>query len=940
MKSMRSKRIWLTAFLATAFMLFGVGVSTVDSVEVSAANTVTAESVGLVMDKGAGVRLGSADGNNGIRFVLTMDKTEYNFLMEKVGADGDDLYSEISFGMLITKASYITDGKDLTVENVFGNNAVFEWKPEGADENWTVSDGKTLVVNQTFGYLGIAEDYENDYVGFASLVNLHDYNLTQEFVGRGYMKYTAKDGSVSYRMADYYEDIRSNNVRSMVYVAQKAMEDPQMADYKDTLSSLYVNHSAVQAQTVDVTVKHHKLDVHGEEVGVETETLSEQKIGATANATALTNEGWIYNETKSTASSVVYANGKTVLDLYYEQDPATVYDWYQVGTTAAVTNTLTLDEVVTGGIMNDEVELELSFDLLSGTMPRIKFYFLTAGGAQITDPATNGWITVADCYDETTGTYKFKTYFQWNSASWDIGKVFLQLEDGEYQLGIDVLSVNVLSDYDAIINKTQAVTYNLPTPVTGAVYGDRVEITVKLTERATDLTKIHLTVLNKNGDTIAHNGNAYFTLADCVTEEENVYKFAMTFPWKGGDWDITAIKFTVDATTYVVGINIQSIEIVPVEYDLKFTANTAHEAQTYQLASPIKAVKGDKIEIVFTINSFYGTVNGASTDIYFYLNDALGNIAVTPGWLELTDILVEGTTYKAVADVTANVEIYSIKTQVKYAQMSGLNFETITVIAKDYDFVIDKANDYTYTLPETVTGAVRYDTMAVTIEITELVGDLTKLHVQLVNTTGTVVANNSNKYFTLADCVTGEENVYTFALTFPWANGNWDISQIIFTVGDTEHVVGFNVKSAEIEEVAYQLEYSFASGSQKKVYTFDKVAGGKQNGYVKLTFDVAVFVGTLSNIQFNLCTDTAGTTTVANSNKAWNEDGTKIASSGGQISMNSLTGKKTVTIVTTFPWANGNWDLQSIQLQLYGTNLQAGVSNIQVELMPDFVPAA
>ena len=56
--------------------------------------------------------------------------------------------------------------------------------------------------------------------------------------------------------------------------------------------------------------------------------------------------------------------------------------------------------------------------------------------------------------------------------------------------------------------------------------------------------------------------------------------------------------------------------------------------------------------------------------------------------------------------------------------------------------------------------------------------------------------------------------------------------------------------------------------------------------------------------------------------------------------MNNLTGKKTVTIVTTFPWANGNWDLQSISLQLYGTSLQAGISNIHVELMPDFVPAA
>ena len=941
-KRSRNKKVCLATFLVAAFALFGAGVATIDSVGASAENVVTAESVGLVMDKGAGVRLGAADGNNGIRFVLTMNKTEYSSLMEKVGTEENDLYSEISFGMIITKASYVSDEKELTVANLFSNEAVFEWKPSDASEDWKVSEGKTLVVNQTFGYLGTSEDYANDYVGFASLVELRDYNLTQEFVARGYMKYTAKDGSINYRMADDYEDARTNNVRSMTYVAQKAAEDPEMSAYVSTLNGLYINHSAVQAQTVDVTVNHHKVDVHGEEISVETEALEGKAIGETVTATPREEEGWIYNETKSTVSGVAYANNKTVLDLYYNQDPATVYDWYQVGTTAAATNTLALDEIVTGGIMNDEAELELSLDLLSGTMPRIKFYFLTASDAQITDPAVNGWINVADYYDETSGTYKFKTYFKWNSASWDIGKVFLQLEDGEYQLGVDVKSVKVLSDYDFIINKTQAVTYNLPEPVAGAVYGDTAEITLRLTERVTDLTKLHLTLLNKSGEAIAHNNNAYYTLADCVTEEENVYKFAMTFPWKGGDWDITAIKFTVDAKTYVVGVNVESVEIIPVEYDVKFTANKEHEQQNYTLESPIKAMKGDKIEIVFTMTNFYGTTNGASTDIYFYLNDALGNVAVTPGWLELSDLLVEGTTnqYKVVANVNAAVEIYSIKTQVKYAQMSGLNFETITVIAKDYDFVIDKANDYTYTLPETVTGAVRYDTMAVTVEITELVGDLTKLHIQLKNTAGTVVANNSNAYFTLANCATGEENVYTFALTFPWANGNWDISQIIFTVGDTEHVVGFNVKSVELQEVAYQLEYSLASGSQTKVFAFDKVAGGKQNGYVKVTFDVAVFGGTLTNIQFNLCTDTAGTTTVANSNKAWAEDGTKITSSSGKISMNNLTGKKTVTIVTTFPWANGNWDLQSIALQLYGTNLQAGVSNIKVELMPDFVPVA
>ena len=1424
MKNQRNKKIWLTSLLTAAITAFGVGLATVDNVEAAAENAVTVESVGLVMDKGAGVRLGTTEVNNGIRFVLTMDRTEYSSLMERVGTEASDLYSDISFGMIITKASYVSDAKELSVENLFDldttdgvDTTKFEWKPDGADENWTVSEGKTLVVNQTFDYLGTAEDYENEYVGFASLTEIQSYNLTQEFVGRGYMKYILKDGTVGYRMADYFEDARVNNVRSMTYVAQKALEDPEMAPYVERLNKLYVTHSAVTAQTVDVTVNHHKIGVHGEEISVTPEILTGKAIGATVTAMPLAEEGWIYDAATSTASGVAYANNKTVLDLYYNQDPATVYDWYHVGTTEAATNTLALDEIVAGGIMNDEVELELSLDLLSGTMPRIKFYFLTAGGAQITDPAVNGWIKPADCYDEATDTYKFKTYFKWNSPSWDIGKVFLQLEDGTYQLGIDVKSVKLLSDYDFTLNKQLEKTYNLPEPITGAVYGDTAEITLKLTERVTDLTKLHIQLLNANGETIANNNDAYYTLADCVTAEENVYKFAMPFSSKGGDWDITAIKVTVDANTYVVGINVESIEIIPVEYDVKFTANTAHEQQTYTLASPIratkgdkieilftltnfsgttngastdiyfylndalgnlaltpgwleltdilvegnqykvivdaiatvdiysiktqvkyaqksgltfdsitldaveydfklnkeatttytlpetvsgmaqygvadvtlnlvellgdvtqvklellnasgdviadndgeyytlaecvtgtaneytfkmisfaeltdydiaairltvdkntyvvggyyvgitatakdydfvinktsnytytlpeavagavygdtavvtlelselvgdltqlhiqlcnkaakdnvisnnnnkyftladcatgeenvyaftmtfpwkggdwditkiiftvgdtahvvgfnvrsvevvpveydvkftanaaheqqtyqlespmKAFKGDKIEILFTLTNFYGTTNGPSTDIYFYLNDALGNVAVTPGWLELTDILVEGNTYKAIANVNAAVEIYSIKTQVKYAQMSGLNFESITLDAveydfmlnkeetttytlpetvsgmakygvanvtlqlielvgdltqvkvellnasgdviadndgeyytlaecatgtaneytfkmisfaeltdyditairltvdgatyvvggyfveittraKDYEFVINRASYYTYTLSEAVTGAVRYDTMLVTVELTELVGDLTKLHIQLKNTAGTVVANNSDKYFTLADCVTGEENVYAFALSFPWANGNWDISEIIFTVGDTAHVVGFNMKSVELQEVAYQLEYSVASGSQAKVHTFDTVAGGTQNGYVKVTFDVAVFYGTLTNIQFNLCTDTAGKTTVANSNKAWAEDGTKIASSGGQISMSNLTGKKTVTIVTTFPWANGNWDLQSISLQLYGTSLQAGVSNIQVELMPDFVPAA
>ena len=70
------------------------------------------------------------------------------------------------------------------------------------------------------------------------------------------------------------------------------------------------------------------LDRSGSMAGMEDDTIggfnamiTGQQIGATATATALTDEEWIYNEAKSTASGVVYANDKTVLDLYYDQNP-------------------------------------------------------------------------------------------------------------------------------------------------------------------------------------------------------------------------------------------------------------------------------------------------------------------------------------------------------------------------------------------------------------------------------------------------------------------------------------------------------------------------------------------------------------------------------------------------------------------------------------------
>ena len=697
----KKMKIGVVACFAFALTAVGAGLAVAKPLSAGAENAVTAESVSFTMDEGAGVRIGTNTVDRGIRFAVKMERDEYDALTAQVGED--KAYQAISFGMVITPASSVSDSNELTKENLFGAQPKFDWDDGSA--NWEQAENTSLVVHYEFDRLGVASDYEDSYVAFASLTNIKDGNLTREFIARAYMKYTDKEGAVAYRMADYYGDSRANNTRSIAFVAQKAIESDKVAsEDKTVLTQAYITHEAVASQTTSVTVNHHKIDVRGKE-SVSQETLTGCKIGATAQATAISDAEWVYDEEKSTADGVVYANGKTTLDLYYNQNPEEAYDLWFVGEKNAIEKTVALEETVTGGRRYDKVAVELKLDLVEGTMPRIKFYALRAlDNAQLTDPAENNWITVADGYDETKGTYTFSTTFAWANNTWNVGAIWLLAEDGEYKLGVDVVSVKILpAEYDAELNRVEKTTYRLDEAVTGAVRYDKAIVTVEIKEIVGDITKVKLNLYNDNlaDAMIANNDNAWYTLADCKTAS-NTYALAITFPWNGGDWTVTSLSLTVDGTSYVAGIN---------------------------------------------------------------------------------------------------------------------------------------------------------------------------------------------------------------------------------------------VKSVAIEKTAYQLEYSVEVNSQTKVLTFDKVAGGKQGDYVKVSFDVAVFYKSLTNIQFNLCTDTAGKTLVANSNKLWAEDGTKLTSSGGQYALN-CSGKKTVTLVTTFPWANGNWDLQSIALQFYGTGCRAGVSNLKVELLSSFTPLA
>lgn len=488
--------------------------------------------------------------------------------------------------------------------------------------------------------------------------------------------------------------------------------------------------------------------------------------------------------------------------------------------------------------------------------------------------------------------------------------------------------------------------YELPETVAlDAVQGDKYKVTLDIDAiYYVGNVEMYLGLVNASGTLIGHNNWKCESFP--LSGEKKTVTLEIELPWASGDFDVAKLQVYLRyGTEYQIGVDVGSIEkaIDPMaeNYHLWYVGKANAIEQTYELAEAATGgMQYDTAEVKLNLD----LVNGTMPRIKFYLLNTAGQQITDPaeyGWIPMAE--GENTLTATFKWATGNWDIGAIKVVVEDGSYKlGVDVVSVNVIAdttgENYDlWYVGTANaiEQTYELAEAVTGGVRYDTAEVKLSLDLLEGEMPRIKFYLLNTDGQQITDPAENGW--ISVVEGENTV---TATFKWATGNWDIGAIKIIAEDGSYRLGVDVNAIELQETAYQLEYSLASGSQAQVFAFDTVAGGAQNGYVKVTFDIAVFSGTLTNIQFNLCTDTAGTATVANSNKVWNEDGTKLTSSGGQISMGNCTGKKTVTIVTTFPWANGNWDLQSIRLQLYGTNLQAGVSNIQVELVSDFTPAA
>lgn len=246
---MIKNRISFVIILALLSILSFVIAFTNPTAKVNADEPVVAVAVvdaDFTMDNGAAVRVnGQTADDNGLRFSAKLSPSDYNGIMLNVK---NGVYSDIEFGVFIMPYDYIAKYGDLTEENLFGSQqkeAVYDWAT-WVNNGWQYNGNKVQIIN-IYNYKMVERD--GDYYIDGSITKLHEENIARDFVSAGYIKY-AENGVVKYEMADYVEDNQRNSVRSMAYVAQKAIaytgEDACDTDQKDWLKENYVAKSVVE----------------------------------------------------------------------------------------------------------------------------------------------------------------------------------------------------------------------------------------------------------------------------------------------------------------------------------------------------------------------------------------------------------------------------------------------------------------------------------------------------------------------------------------------------------------------------------------------------------------------------------------------------------------------------------------------------------------------
>ena len=383
MKTKKKSSIIRLAGVALAAVICS-GIAAVSSLTVKA-DDIDINAITATMDKGASVRL-PANANYsdiGIRYTYFVSENDYAAL-QNAG------YDSLAYGVFIAP-NYYNEMYAINDENKL--NTYYYWG------NAEAQNGKAFILNVEKTEL--AKDLVHGYRFDGAVVNMLKENLLTEYIGVGYIKYT-KNGETHYKFAE-----SNDNARSMVYIAQRYIEDKGATQELNE----YFN-DTVTATDTTYTVEHLVKQGDGTyKLYGEAESVT-AKVNGTATATAKTNIPH-YTYEKGDLSGVVYANGKRTLKLYYT---FAVPEDEKVANKGLVESTV-MPKLSTGFISGLNLKL---YKVLGSTETEVKnFAFESNGDIDITK-LSGTYVARACAGEEVIQTVTFDAYskndkFEWNN---------------------------------------------------------------------------------------------------------------------------------------------------------------------------------------------------------------------------------------------------------------------------------------------------------------------------------------------------------------------------------------------------------------------------------------------------------------------------------------------------------------------------------------------
>ena len=330
-KNHRIKTFSLLAAAGAAGFLFA-GVKTLNAgadgagePEIPQAYTIedvtNAETGSLKMATGASIKnVGSSEEKNGLRYALTLSQGHYKGLMQSAK---NGVYDNIAFGVLLLPKAY--NDTFAAREYAFGENVKYDWAVKDENGEWqyddTAADGKARIFNLDGDAMRYNEELQK-MAFYGTITNVKQDNLGREMVGVGYIAYTQGE-KVSYVFTPAEDE--KNNVRTMAYVAQKAIEAG--AENSEWLKATYIAPVIEKGISYTYNVEYYFGDENGEYKAAPSRTVEySAKLGDNVTAAELDLgrlKGYVSDEEKSASEctgNLKYAlDGELTLKRYYKR---------------------------------------------------------------------------------------------------------------------------------------------------------------------------------------------------------------------------------------------------------------------------------------------------------------------------------------------------------------------------------------------------------------------------------------------------------------------------------------------------------------------------------------------------------------------------------------------------------------------------------------------